>query len=130
MKVQGQVTGRRGRLSEPAANSPHAIGVLSHWPKRIGEKPDILSAETLRLAHDTGVLRKRDLARVTVNTTVHPRNVTFPTDAKPLETAIRQPYRRVAKRAWAGADSTQGENVLGPKPARCPARLDPKTRTT
>jgi IS5 family transposase len=70
-------------------------------------------AETLRLAHDTGALKKSDLARVTVDTTVQPKNVTFPTDAKLLETAIqqlgklarahgvplRQSYSRLAKRA-------------------------------
>jgi IS5 family transposase len=70
-------------------------------------------AESLRVAHDTGALIKRDLARVTVDTTVQPKNVTFPTDAKLLERAIqqlgklakkhgvplRQSYTRVAKRA-------------------------------
>jgi len=69
--------------------------------------------ESLRIAHDTGALKKRDLAQVTVDTTVQPRNVTFPIDAKLLETAIRQfgklakahdvplrqSYARVAKRA-------------------------------
>ena len=86
---------------------------MSHWRKRIGDKLDILLAETLRIAHDSGALKKSDLARVTVDTTVQPKNVTFPTDAKLLETAIRQlgklakahdvplrqSYRRVAKRA-------------------------------
>jgi len=92
---------------------PHERSGMSHWRKRIGDKLDILLAETLRIAHDTGALRKRDLARVTVDTTVQPKNVTFPTDAKLLETAIqqlgklakahdvplRQSYPRVAKRA-------------------------------
>ncbi len=86
---------------------------LSHWRKRIGDYLEILLAETLRIAHDTGALKKRDLARVTVDTTVQPKNITFPTDAKLLETAIRQlgklakahhvplrqSYARVAKRA-------------------------------
>ncbi len=58
-------------------------------------------------------MKKRDLARVTVDTTVQPKNVTFPTDAKLLGAAIqqlgklakahgvplRQSYTRVAKRA-------------------------------
>ncbi len=80
---------------------------------RIGDKLDILLQETLRIAQATGALKKRDLARVTVDTTVQPKNVTFPTDAKLLETAIqqlgklakahgvplRQSYARVAKRA-------------------------------
>jgi IS5 family transposase len=92
---------------------PHERSGMSHWRKRIGDKLDILLAETLRLTHDTGALKKSDLARVTVDTTVQPKNVAFPTDAKLLETAIRQlaklarenevplrqSYRRVAKRA-------------------------------
>ncbi len=92
---------------------PHERSGMSHWRKRIGDKLDILLQESLRIAHDTGALKKRDLARVTVDTTVQPKNVTFPTDAKLLETAIqqlgklakqhgvplRQSYTRVAKRA-------------------------------
>ena len=91
----------------------HERSGMSHWRERIGGKLDILLAETLRLAHDTGALKKNDLARVTVDTTVQPKNVTFPTDAKLLETAIqqlgklakahdvplRQSYSRLAKRA-------------------------------
>ncbi len=91
----------------------HERSGLSHWRKRLGGKLEILLAESLRIAHDTGALKKRDLARVTVDTTVQPKNITFPTDAKLLETAIqqlgklakrhdvklRQSYTRVAKRA-------------------------------
>ncbi len=92
---------------------PHERSGMSHWRKRLGEKLDILLQESLRVAHDAGALKKRDLARITVDTTVQPKNVTFPTDAKLLETAIRQlgklarehgvalrqSYARVAKRA-------------------------------
>ena len=92
---------------------PHERSGMSHWRERIGDHLDSLLAETLRLAHDTGALKKSDLARVTVDTTVQPKNVTFPTDAKLLETAIqqlgklarthgvplRQSYSRLAKRA-------------------------------
>ena len=92
---------------------PHERSGLSHWRKRIGDHLDILLAETLRIAHDTGALKKTDLARVTVDTTVQPKNVTFPTDAKLMLTAIeqlgrlakqhgvrlRQSYKRVAKQA-------------------------------
>ena len=91
----------------------HERSGMSHWRKRIGDRLDILLQESLRIAHNTGALQKRDLARVTVDTTVQPKNVTFPTDAKLLETAIqqlgklakqhgvplRQSYTRVAKRA-------------------------------
>ncbi len=86
---------------------------MSHWRKRIGGRLDILLQESLRIAQATGALKTRDLARVTVDTTVQPKNVTFPTDAKLLETAIqqlgklakdhgvplRQSYARIAKRA-------------------------------
>jgi IS5 family transposase len=91
----------------------HERSGMSHWRNRIGDKLDILLQESLRIAHDTGALKKRDLTRVTVDTTVQPKNVTFPTDAKLLEIAIqqlgklakaygvplRQSYTRVAKRA-------------------------------
>jgi IS5 family transposase len=69
---------------------PHERSGMSHWRKRIGDRLDILLAESLRIAHDTGALKKSDLARVTIDTTVQPKNITFPTDAKLLETAIRQ----------------------------------------
>jgi len=92
---------------------PHERSGMSHWRKRIGDKLEFLLAESLRIAHDSGALKKSDLARVTVDTTVQPKNITFPTDAKLLETAIqqlgklakthgvplRQSYSRVAKTA-------------------------------
>ena len=92
---------------------PHERSGMSHWRKRIGEHLDILLAESLRIAHDTGALKKSDLARVTVDTTVQPKNIAFPTDARLLETAIhqlgklakehgvplRQSYARLARRA-------------------------------
>jgi len=68
----------------------HERSGMSHWRKRIGERLDLLLQESLRVAHDTGALKKSDLARVSVDTTVQPKNVAFPTNAKLLETAIRQ----------------------------------------
>ena len=47
------------------------------------------SAESLRVAHASGALRTEDLARVTVDTTVQPKAITFPTDAKLLYAAIK-----------------------------------------
>ena len=92
---------------------PHERSDLSHWRKRLGDKLELLLAESLRVAHETGALRTRDLKRVTVDTTVQPKAITFPTDAKLLHAAIkglnrltrkcgvrlRQSYLRVAKRA-------------------------------
>ena len=92
---------------------PHGRSDLSHWRKRLGEKLELLLAESLRVAHEAGALRTRDLKRVTVDTTVQPKAITFPTDAKLLHAAIqglnrlarrhairlRQSYLRIAKRA-------------------------------
>ena len=92
---------------------PHERSGLSHWRKRLGDKLELLLAESLRVAHKSGALRPRDLARVTVDTTVQPKNITFPTDAKLVHAAIkglnrlarqhgvplRQSYLRLAKRA-------------------------------
>jgi transposase, IS5 family len=46
-------------------------------------------AESLRVAHASGALRSKDLKRVTVDTTVQPKNITFPTDAQLLHQAIK-----------------------------------------
>jgi len=92
---------------------PHERSGMSHWRKRIGDKLDALLAESLRVAHEAGALKKDDLARVTVDTTVQPKNVSHPTDAKLMLRAIeqlaglarrhdvtlRQSYVRVGKRA-------------------------------
>jgi IS5 family transposase len=92
---------------------PHERSDLSHWRKRLGDKLELLLAESLRVAHEFGAVRTKDLARVTVDTTVQPKNITFPTDAKLLHAAIkglvrlaskhgvrlRQSYVRIAKRA-------------------------------
>jgi IS5 family transposase len=92
---------------------PHERSDLSHWRQRLGDKLELLLAESLRVAHQSGALRTKDLARVTVDTTVQPKAITFPTDAKLLHAAIRglnrlarkqgvrlrQSYLRIAKRA-------------------------------
>ena len=56
---------------------PHERSDLSHWRKRLGDKLELLLAESLRVAHASGALRTRDLARVTVDTTVQSKNITF-----------------------------------------------------
>src|SRR5882724_2884603 len=92
---------------------PHERSDLSHWRKRLGDKLELLLAESLRVAHGAGALRSNDLKRVTVDTTVQPKAITFPTDAKLLHAAIkglnrlasrhglrlRQSYLRIAKGA-------------------------------
>ena len=79
----------------------------------MGDKLELLLAESLRVAHTTGALKTRDLKRITVDTTVQPKNITFPTDVKLMHKAIvmlgklarkhgvrlRRSYVRVTKRA-------------------------------
>src|SRR5262245_12281075 len=68
---------------------PHERSGLSHWRKRLGDKLELLLAESLRVAHTSGALRTRDLVRVTVDTTAQPTNVAFRTAPKPLQPAIQ-----------------------------------------
>jgi IS5 family transposase len=82
---------------------PHERSDLSHWRKRLGDKLELLLAESLRVAHASGALRTRDLARVTVDTTVQPKNITFPTDAKLLHAAIKGLNRLAQKHGGAAA---------------------------
>jgi transposase, IS5 family len=72
-----------------------------------------LIQESLSVAHKTGAIETKDLERVVVDTTVQPKAVAHPTDARLLHRAIiklvalarrhdvplRQSYLRVAKRA-------------------------------
>jgi hypothetical protein len=60
----------------------HERSDLSHWRKRLGDKLELLLVESLRVAHEAGALRGQDLKRVTVDTTMQPKAITFPTDAK------------------------------------------------
>jgi IS5 family transposase len=52
-------------------------------------------------AHEAGALRSQDLKRVTVDTTVQPNAITFPTDAKLLHAAIKG-LNRLARRHASG----------------------------
>ena len=87
---------------------------LTHWRQRLGEAELIaLLQESLSVAHKTGALATRDLERVVVDTTVQPKAIAHPTDARLCHRALeklvalakrnavplRQSYRRVAKRA-------------------------------
>jgi len=87
---------------------------MTKWRNRLGARRlEKLLEETIDLAVREKHLPKNDLARVTVDTTVQEKNITFPTDSKLLYKAIgklgdaaksrgiplRQSYVRVGKRA-------------------------------
>jgi len=85
---------------------------MTNWRNRMGEERlQALLQESLAVATKTGAMKPGDLARVIVDTTVQPKNITFPTDAKLLNRAraklvklakrqgveLRQSYTRVGK---------------------------------
>lgn len=71
---------------------------MTHWRNRVGEKfCESLVQESLMTAHKLGALKSKDAARVIVDTTVQPKAITFPTDAKLRHKAI-QHLARLAKK--------------------------------
>jgi IS5 family transposase len=87
---------------------------LTRWRQRLGEERlSALLQESLAVAHKTGALASKDLERVAVDTTVQPKAIAHPSDARLLHralvklvvmakregVALRQSYVRVAKRA-------------------------------
>jgi len=56
---------------------------LTRWRQRIGEEGvELLLAQTVEVAKRTGVVKRQSLERVTVDTTVQEKAITYPTDAK------------------------------------------------
>jgi IS5 family transposase len=87
---------------------------LTRWRQRMGEEKIVaLLQESLNVAVKTGAMKSSDTRRVIVDTTVEPKNVMFPTDAKLINRAreklvklakklgvdLRQSYVRVGKLA-------------------------------
>ena len=85
---------------------------LTRWRQRMGEeKVKALLQESLSIATKTGAVNPAQLSEVIVDTTVQPKNVMFPTDARLLHRAreilvrlaaryaikLRQSYVRVGK---------------------------------
>jgi IS5 family transposase len=72
---------------------------MTRWRQRMGEeKLQALLQESLAVATRTEALKPSDLNRVIVDTTVQPKNVMFPTDARLLNRA-REILVRLAKRS-------------------------------
>jgi transposase, IS5 family len=85
---------------------------LTRWRQRLGpERMEKILSMTISLAVTTGTIKKEDLEVVIADTTVMPKNITFPTDTKLIEkariklvnlsksngVALRQNYNRVSK---------------------------------
>src|ERR1700736_1426874 len=106
------------------------------------EKLQALLQESLSVATKTEAIKPSDLNRVIVDTTVQPKNVMFPTDARLLNRAreilvrlakrqglaLRQSYRRVGKFAlikhqrYAHAKQFKRADHLGPRKSPSPLR--------
>src|SRR6202034_4668545 len=62
---------------------PFERSSISRWRGRMGdERLEALLQESLAVAIRTDAMTPSDLGRVIVDTTVQPKNITFPTDAK------------------------------------------------
>ncbi len=87
---------------------------MTNWRNRMGaERLQALLQESLAAATRSGAIKPSDLARAVVDTTVQPKNVTFPTEARLVNRAreklvklakkmgvlLRQSYVRVGKLA-------------------------------
>ena len=87
---------------------------LTRWRQRMGEERLVaLIQESLAVATRTGAAKPADFSKVIVDTTVQPKAVAFPTDAKLMHRArerlaklarktgldLRQSYARVGKHA-------------------------------
>ena len=71
---------------------------LTRWRQRMGEeKLQALLQESLSVATRTNAIKPADFNRIIVDTTVQPKNVMFPTDARLLNRA-REILVRLAKR--------------------------------
>ncbi|MDX2054459.1 MAG: IS5 family transposase [Polyangiaceae bacterium] len=63
---------------------------LTRWRNRCGEEGvKKMLSESLRVAAEDGQLKAQALTEVVVDTTVQPKDITYPTDAKLLESARR-----------------------------------------
>ena len=75
---------------------------LTRWRQRMGEeKMDALLQESLSIAVKSDALKPSELSEVIIDTTVAPKNVMFPTDARLLNRA-RESLVRLAQRNGVG----------------------------
>ncbi len=78
--------------------APFDRSSLTRWRQRLGEEHlSELIKESLATALRIGALAPGDVRRITVDTTVQPKNIAFPTDARLLYTSMTR-LVRLAKR--------------------------------
>src|SRR6516162_9447823 len=109
---------------------------LTRWRQRMGEEKLVaLIQESLNAATRTGAAKPSDFSKVIVDTTVQPKAVAFPTDAKLMHRArerlvllakktgvsLRQSYERVGKRALIAHQRLPAPSSSGAPTGRCAA---------
>src|ERR1700716_216522 len=112
---------------------------LTRWRTRMGEERlQALIQESLSVATRTKGIKPSELSRVIVDTTVQPKNVTFPTDAKLLNRAreklvrlgqlhavpLRQSYARWASSPWSSISAMPTPSSSG-APTGCSRSCEP-----
>src|SRR4030088_48175 len=98
---------------------------LTRWRNRMGEERlQALIQESLSVATRTKAIKPSELSRVIIDTTVQPKNVTFPTDAKLLNRA-REKLVRLARltgiglrQSYARADAEEAAHLSRPRHSR------------
>ena len=83
---------------------------LTRWRKRLGpEGLETLLAATIQAGLESGAVRPSSLERISVDTTVQPKAITHPTDAKLYLKALAAP--------WCGRPSGMASSCGRPTPA-------------
>ena len=86
---------------------------LTRWRSRIGEEGvEWMLTETIEAGKRAGTVKRTDLNRITVDSTVMEKNIAHPTDARLYETARR---KLVGLAREAGLGLRQNYNRLGPR---------------
>ena len=85
----------------------HERSVLNHWRKRLGDKLELLLAESLRVAHEAGALPGQDLKRVTVHAAIKGLN-RLATSGLLALSAITKPVGRTFPLRYTVGDQARG----------------------
>src|SRR5258708_34424067 len=71
---------------------------LTRWRQRLGEEQLVaLIQESLSVAHKTGAIATKDLERVVVDTTVQPKAIAHPTDARLMHDRQTRRFRQAQR---------------------------------
>src|SRR5258707_1787738 len=78
--------------------APFDRSSLTRWRQRLGEEHLVaLIQESLSVAHKTGAIATKDLERVVVDTTVQPKAIAHPTDARLMHDRQTRRFRQAQR---------------------------------